>query len=67
MFLRVEVDVPGDLDAALRERDNACTIFNELPPSQQQDIVDWITGATEPRHRAQRVLMVVDVLLPSML
>lgn len=66
MFLHVEVDVPGDLVAALRERDNAREVFTELPQSHQQDIVDWITGATDPRHRAERVRMVVDVLLPSM-
>jgi uncharacterized protein YdeI (YjbR/CyaY-like superfamily) len=66
MLSSVEVDVPGDLAAALRERANARDAFDNLPRSHQQDIIEWVTGATNPRHRAQRVRIVVDVLLPSM-
>lgn len=66
MFSLVEVDVPADLAAALRDRDRARGLFDDLPRSHQQDIIDWVTGAADPRHRAERVRIVVDVLLPSM-
>ncbi|MGH2787337.1 MAG: YdeI/OmpD-associated family protein [Actinomycetota bacterium] len=62
----VDVDVPGDLVSALRDRDIASEAFDELPPSHQQDIIDWIAGANDGRHRAERVRIVVEVLLPSM-
>jgi uncharacterized protein YdeI (YjbR/CyaY-like superfamily) len=66
MLSPVEVDVPGDLAAALRERANARDAFDNLPRSYRQDIIEWLTGATDPHHRAERVRIVVDVLLPSM-
>jgi uncharacterized protein YdeI (YjbR/CyaY-like superfamily) len=66
MLSPVEVDVPGDLAAALSERVNARDAFDNLPRSHQQDIIAWVTGATDERHRAERVRIVVDILLPSM-
>ena len=62
----VEVEVPGDLTAALRNRENARNTFNELPASHRQDIIDWLEAADDPRHRTERLLMIVDVLLPRL-
>ena len=56
------VDVPADLQAALRLKPEANRVFDALSFSHKREYVNWIIEAKRSETRAQRILRVVDAL-----
>lgn len=56
------VDVPADLQAALRLEPEANRAFDALSFSHKREYVNWIVEAKRSETRAQRILRVVDAL-----
>jgi len=58
-------DVPIDLRAALDDNKKANDAFEGFEPNHRHEIVQWVKGATEPEHRAQRVQLAVKLILEA--
>ena len=58
-------DVPTDLRAALQDNKKAEKAFEGFDPVHRDEIVQWVEGAHEPQHRAQRVALAVKLILES--
>ena len=58
-------DVPTDLRAALKDNRKAEEAFERFDAAHQDEIVQWVEGAHEPQHRAQRVALAVKLILES--
>ena len=58
-------DVPTDLRAALQDNKKAEKAFEGFDPAHRDEIVQWVEGAHEPQHRAQRVALAVKLILES--
>lgn len=54
--------VPADLAAALAKAAKARAFFASLPPGQQREYVEWITGAKQDATRARRLATTVEWL-----
>lgn len=50
-----QLEVPADLEAALRGYPNAAERFAAFPPSARRGILEWIAQAKRPETRARRV------------
>ncbi|MBN1922480.1 MAG: YdeI/OmpD-associated family protein [Anaerolineae bacterium] len=56
------VDVPADLQAALRLEPEASRAFDALSFSHKREYVNWIVEAKRSETRAQRINRTVDAL-----
>ena len=57
---RKPVEVPADLEAALRKNRKARATFDALSPSHRREYVEWITEAKREETRARRVETAVE-------
>ena len=48
------LEIPEDLAAALKASPKAAATFEEFPPGQRRDYVEWITGAKREETRKKR-------------
>ncbi len=55
--------MPEDLARALGEREEAMQAFREFPVDQALDLAEWVQATQDPRHREQRVQMVVELVV----
>lgn len=55
-----KVEVPADLKKALAKNAAARKTFEEFPPSQKREYVDWITEAKQAATREKRLKTAVD-------
>ncbi|PZR13603.1 MAG: hypothetical protein DI536_12715 [Archangium gephyra] len=53
------LEVPSDLDEALRDAPDARTNWEAFPPSARREILEWIASAKKTETRARRVSEVV--------
>ena len=58
-------DVPTDLRAALQDNKKAEKAFEGFNSAHRGEIVQWVEGAHEPQHHAQRVALAVKLILES--
>ena len=58
-------DVPIELRAALNNNKRAHDAFEGFETDHRDEIVQWVKGATEPEHRAQRVQLAVKLILEA--
>lgn len=58
-------DVPTDLRAALKDNKKAEKAFEGFDTAHRDEIVQWVEGAHEPQHRAQRIALAVKLILES--
>lgn len=58
-------DVPIDLRAALNDNQKANDAFEGFEADHRDEIVQWVKGATEPEHRAQRVQLAIKLILEA--
>jgi uncharacterized protein YdeI (YjbR/CyaY-like superfamily) len=58
-------DLPTDLRAALQDNKKAEKAFQGFDSAHRGEIVQWVEGAHEPKHRAQRVELAVKLILES--
>ena len=58
-------DVSTDLRAALKDNKRAERAFEGFDNAHRDEIVQWVEGAHEPQHRAQRVALAVKLILES--
>ncbi len=58
-------DVPTDLLAALKDNKKAEKAFEGFDTAHRDEIVQWVEGAHEPQHRAQRIALAVKLILES--
>ena len=57
-----EATVPSDLAAALKKNRRAASTFENFPPGQRREYVNWITEAKREETRAWRVAQAVEWL-----
>ena len=57
-----EAKVPADLAAALKKNRQAAATFENFPPGQRREYVDWIVEAKREETRARRVAQAVEWL-----
>ena len=57
-----EARVPSDLAAALKKNRRAAVTFEDFPPGQRREYVDWIVDAKREETRARRVAQAVEWL-----
>ena len=57
---RGEVEVPEDLQAALKKNKKALAAFDAFPPGHRREYVNWITEAKRPETRAKRLATAVE-------
>jgi uncharacterized protein YdeI (YjbR/CyaY-like superfamily) len=57
------VEIPADLDQALRANAAAQAIFQGLPPSHQRKYVEWIEEAKKEDTRRNRIQKTLAMLL----
>ena len=58
-------DVPLDLRAALDDNKRANDAFEGFAADHRDEIVQWVQGATEPEHRAQRIQLAIKLILEA--
>lgn len=56
------VEVPGDLAAALADDAQAQAAFEALAPSHRKEFVRWVTEAKRETTRTQRVTKTIEML-----
>jgi uncharacterized protein YdeI (YjbR/CyaY-like superfamily) len=57
---RKPVQVPEDLDAALRKNRKARTAFDGFSPSHRREYIEWITEAKREETRQRRIETAID-------
>ncbi len=58
-----KVQLPSDLEEALRRNVKAQAIFQDLPPSHQREYVEWIDEAKKEDTRRNRIQKTLAMLL----
>ena len=58
-----EVEVPGDLAAALAADGAASAAFARLSFTHRREYTEWIAGAKRPETRARRVTQTLEMLV----
>jgi uncharacterized protein YdeI (YjbR/CyaY-like superfamily) len=59
---KVEIPVPQDLAAALRDNPKARATFDGFPPSQRREYVEWVSEAKQDATRAKRLATAIEWL-----
>jgi uncharacterized protein YdeI (YjbR/CyaY-like superfamily) len=54
------LEVPDDLAAALKKDRKARATFENFPPGQKREYVDWITGAKQEATRQKRLAQAIE-------
>ncbi|MDH5228666.1 MAG: YdeI/OmpD-associated family protein [Gammaproteobacteria bacterium] len=55
--------IPADLIQALGEQPTAADVFHQLPPSHQQEYIQWISESKKQETREQRIKKTIEMLL----
>jgi uncharacterized protein YdeI (YjbR/CyaY-like superfamily) len=58
--LRTELDMPGDLQAALDKVPAAHKAFAAFSPSARREYIEWVTEAKQPATRDRRIAQSVE-------
>lgn len=57
-----DIEVPEELDAALKKNAQARAAFEGFPPSARRDYVEWIAEAKQESTRARRIATAIEWL-----
>ncbi|HXG48583.1 MAG TPA: YdeI/OmpD-associated family protein [Methylomirabilota bacterium] len=60
-----KIQLPADLEDALRRNVRAQAIFQGLPPSHQREYVEWIDEAKKEDTRRNRIQKALSMLLEN--
>ena len=55
------MEMPGDLDIALRANKIARKHYDAFPPSARKQILSWVLGAKTPGTRSRRIAITVEM------
>jgi len=59
---KVELPIPQDFEAALRDNPDARAAFEGFPPSQRREYIEWVSDAKQDATRAKRLATSIEWL-----